>query len=231
MTKRTPPCSPEVRGRAVRMVPDHQGEPGWQNAAIRSIAAMIAFIDAQRADPGRRSARARHDDDRRVGSRGVVEENVQAHGAPGPASARPRGEQGGPPHDPQQGAVPAGPGQPPQAPPNARWAADLTAACPRAGKPDPGDNALAETLHGLHKTGVIGQEGPWRSVGAVELAILEGVDGFNNRRLLEPLGNMPPAAVEARYQAQAERPSRRDPDQTAPGILGAVQQDQRRAWR
>jgi hypothetical protein len=157
MTKRTPPCSPEVRGRAVRMVPDHQGEPGWQNAAIRSIAAMIAFIDAQRADPGRRSARARHDDDRRVGSRGVVEENVQAHGAPGPASARPRGEQGGPPHDPRQGAVPAGPGQPPQAPPNARWAADLTAACPRAGKPDPGDNALAETLHGLHKTGVIGR--------------------------------------------------------------------------
>jgi hypothetical protein len=138
MTKRTPPCSPEVRGRAVRMVPDHQGEPGWQNAAIRSIAAMIAFIDAQRADPGRHSARARHDDDRRVGSRGVVEENVQAHGAPGPASARPRGEQGGPPHDPRQGAVPAGPGQPPQAPPNARWAADLTAACPPAGKAGPG---------------------------------------------------------------------------------------------
>jgi hypothetical protein len=69
---------------------------------------------------------------------------------------------------------------------------------------------------------VIGREGPWRSVGAVEFATLEGVDGFNNRRLLEPLGNMPPAAVEARYQAQAERPSRRDPNQTASGILGAV---------
>jgi transposase InsO family protein len=54
---------------------------------------------------------------------------------------------------------------------------------------------------------VIGREGPWRSVAAVALATREGVGGFNNRRLLEPLGNMPPAAVEARYQAQAARPA------------------------
>jgi transposase-like protein len=41
MTKRTPPYSPEVRARAVRMVLDHQGEHGSQYAAIQSIAAKI----------------------------------------------------------------------------------------------------------------------------------------------------------------------------------------------
>ena len=41
MTKRTPPYSPEVRARAVRMVLEHQGEHGSQWAAIQSIAAKI----------------------------------------------------------------------------------------------------------------------------------------------------------------------------------------------
>src|SRR6185437_981676 len=55
------------------------------------------------------------------------------------------------------------------------------------------DNALAETVNGLFKTEVIRRRGPWRSLEAVELATLEWVDWFNNRRLLEPIGNMPPA--------------------------------------
>jgi transposase InsO family protein len=54
------------------------------------------------------------------------------------------------------------------------------------------DNALAETIIGLYKTEVIHHRGPWRSLDAVEYATLEWVDWFNNRRLLEPIGNIPP---------------------------------------
>lgn len=68
------------------------------------------------------------------------------------------------------------------------------------------DNALAETINGLYKTEVIRKRGPWRSVDEVEYATLEWVDWFNNRRLLEPIGDIPPAEYEAMYyqeQAQA----------------------------
>jgi transposase InsO family protein len=66
------------------------------------------------------------------------------------------------------------------------------------------DNALAETINGLYKTEVIRRRGPWRSLEAVELATLEWVDWFNHHRLLEPIGNVPPAEAEARYYAQLE---------------------------
>jgi len=66
------------------------------------------------------------------------------------------------------------------------------------------DNALAETINGLFKAEVIHRRGPWRSFEAVEFATLEWVDWFNNRRLLEPIGNIPPAEAEARYYAQAK---------------------------
>jgi transposase InsO family protein len=61
------------------------------------------------------------------------------------------------------------------------------------------DNALAETIIGLYKTEVIHQRGPWRNLEAVEYATLEWVDWFNHRRLLEPIGNVPPAEFEASY--------------------------------
>lgn len=64
------------------------------------------------------------------------------------------------------------------------------------------DNALAETINGLYKAEVIHRRGPWRSMEAVEFATLEWVDWFNNRRLFEPIGNIPPAEAEARYYAQ-----------------------------
>jgi putative transposase len=65
------------------------------------------------------------------------------------------------------------------------------------------DNALAETINGLYKAEVIWRRGPWRNFEQVELATLEWVDWFNNKRLLEPIGNIPPAEAEARYYAQA----------------------------
>jgi transposase InsO family protein len=66
------------------------------------------------------------------------------------------------------------------------------------------DNALAETINGLYKAEVIHRRGPWRSLEAVEYATLEWVDWFNNRRLLEPIGNIPPAEAEQRYYAMLD---------------------------
>ena len=58
------------------------------------------------------------------------------------------------------------------------------------------DNALAETIIGLFKTEVIRRRGPWRHIDAVEFATLAWVDWFNTRRLLEPIGYIPPAEYE-----------------------------------
>ena len=66
------------------------------------------------------------------------------------------------------------------------------------------DNALAETINGLFKAEVIHRRGPWRSFEVVEYATLEWVDWFNHRRLLEPIGNIPPAEAEAAYYAELE---------------------------
>ncbi len=66
------------------------------------------------------------------------------------------------------------------------------------------DNALAETINGLYKAEVIHRRGPWKCFEAVELAALEWVDWFNNRRLLEPIGNVPPAEAEAAYYASVQ---------------------------
>ena len=70
------------------------------------------------------------------------------------------------------------------------------------------DNALAETINGLYKAEVIHRRGPWRNFEAVEFATLEWVDWFNNRRLLEPIGNIPPAEAEERYNAMLDEPAR-----------------------
>jgi transposase InsO family protein len=69
------------------------------------------------------------------------------------------------------------------------------------------DNALAETINGLYKAEVIHRRGPWRSLEVVEYATLEWVDWFNNRRLLEPIGHVPPAEAEAAYYAALEEPA------------------------
>jgi transposase InsO family protein len=66
------------------------------------------------------------------------------------------------------------------------------------------DNALAETVIGLYKTEVINRLGPWRGREHVEMETLEWVSWFNNRRLLEPLGYVPPAEFEKEYYRSQE---------------------------
>ncbi len=69
------------------------------------------------------------------------------------------------------------------------------------------DNALAETINGLYKAEVIHRRGPWRNFEAAEFATLEWVDWFNHRRLLEAIGNIPPAEAEERYYAMLDEPA------------------------
>ena len=71
-------------------------------------------------------------------------------------------------------------------------------------KGDAYDNALAETVIGLFKTEVIRRRGPWKSVDSVEYAVLEWVDWFNNKRIFEPIGNIPPAEYEKAYYNELE---------------------------
>ena len=67
------------------------------------------------------------------------------------------------------------------------------------------DNALAESVIGLYKTELIRQRGPWKDRDQVEYATLEYVDWFNHRRLLEPIGHIPPAEKEDNYHRQQKR--------------------------
>ena len=86
------------------------------------------------------------------------------------------------------------------------------------------DNALAETINGLYKAEVIHRRGPWRSMEAVELATLDWVDWFDNRRLLSSIGNITPAEAEASYWAfRRIKPSQHDSNETASGVSGTVQ--------
>jgi putative transposase len=71
------------------------------------------------------------------------------------------------------------------------------------------DNALAETIIGLYKTELIRRRGPWKGIDQIEYATLEWVDWFNHRRLLEPIGHVPPAEFEAAYRRKE------DPNHTA----------------
>jgi transposase InsO family protein len=69
------------------------------------------------------------------------------------------------------------------------------------------DNALAETINGLFKAEVIYRDGPWKGLEAVELATLDWVDWFNTKRLLEPIGYIPPAEFEQLYYEAAVGPT------------------------
>jgi putative transposase len=69
------------------------------------------------------------------------------------------------------------------------------------------DNALAETIIGLYKTEVIRRRGPWRNIDAVEFATLSWVNWFNNRRLLAPIGYIPPVEFEEAYYRRQSNPA------------------------
>ncbi|EFA5409391.1 IS3 family transposase, partial [Escherichia coli] len=62
------------------------------------------------------------------------------------------------------------------------------------------DNAMAESINGLYKAEVIHRKS-WKNRTEVELATLTWVDWYNNRRLLERLGHIPPAEAEKAYYA------------------------------
>jgi transposase InsO family protein len=91
------------------------------------------------------------------------------------------------------------------------------------------DNALAESIIGLFKTEVIQRQGPWRQLERVEFATLTWVDWFNTRRLLEPIGYVPPAEYEARYYAQLRESTMIDAA-VAGGMLQPAPTDARRSW-
>ena len=77
--------------------------------------------------------------------------------------------------------------------------ADAGAVASVGSRGDSFDNALAETIIGLYKTELIRRRGPWKGIDQVEYATLEWVDWFNHRRLLEPIGYVPPAEFEATF--------------------------------
>jgi putative transposase len=82
--------------------------------------------------------------------------------------------------------------------------ADAGAACSVGSRGDSYDNALAETIIGLYKTELVRRRGPWRGIDEVEYATLEWVDWFNHRRLLEPIGDVPPAEFEAAFHREED---------------------------
>ena len=67
------------------------------------------------------------------------------------------------------------------------------------------DNALAETINGLFKAEMTHRKGPWQSFDALEYARLEWADWFNNRRTLEPIGNITPAEAEQQFYSALDR--------------------------
>ena len=106
--------------------------------------------------------------------------------------------------------------------------ADASIAPSVGSRGDSYDNALAESIIGLFKTEVIQRKGPWRHLEAVEFATLIWVDWFNNRRLLEPIGYVPPAEYEASYYLQLEGGGARrhpHPDNAVNGTAAEHPQD------
>jgi transposase InsO family protein len=55
-----------------------------------------------------------------------------------------------------------------------------------------------------YKTELIRRRGPWKGIDDVEFGTLEWVDWFNHRRLLEPIGDVPPAELQAEHRRKED---------------------------
>lgn len=64
---------------------------------------------------------------------------------------------------------------------------------------------MAETINGLYEAELIHQQGPWKSFEAVEFETLKWVDWFNHKRILGPIGKIPPAEAEENYYASLDK--------------------------
>ena len=107
---------------------------------------------------------------------------------------------------------PANPRRIPRSAPSIRYTERLAAehAVTSVGsKGDSYDNTMAESINSLYKGECIRREGPWRTVDYVELATLSWVHWWNTRRILEPIGEIPPIEFEATYDRDRQAPSRK----------------------
>ena len=89
------------------------------------------------------------------------------------------------------------------------------------------DNALAQTINGLYKAGVIWRQRSWPNASAVEMATLRWVDWFNNQRLFGPIGHIPPRPKPSTMQPSTTSIWLHDSNETASGKPGTLQTNQR----
>lgn len=73
------------------------------------------------------------------------------------------------------------------------------------------DNALAEAVNAAYKTELIHRSKPWRGVDDVELATAKWVAWYNQERLHEALGYIPPAEYEAALNGTSHTASQPTP--------------------
>ena len=74
------------------------------------------------------------------------------------------------------------------------------------------DNAMAEAFNSLFKAELLRNDGPWKGIDDLEIAVAEYIDWFNHRRLHGQIGLVPPVEYETthRVSTPAQRPAQRE---------------------